>query len=26
MLVTSKNSEFIVFINVQFKWHFCNIS
>jgi len=26
MVVISKNSEFIVFINVQFKWHFCNIS
>jgi len=26
MLVTSKSNEFIVFINVQFKWHFCNIS
>jgi len=26
MLVTSKSNEFIVFITVQFKWHFCNIS
>jgi len=26
ILVTSKNSGFVVFINVQLKWHFCNIS